>query len=128
MSDNQKLLVILTEGKADNGRKATIAFSMGLSALAMEMEVCVFLTSDGAVWGYDKSGFGITVPGFLPLEELIAQFGESGGKLSLCSTCQMTCGAGDPRTGPTAQKLPGVEVVGMATVLEFAIGGTTMTF
>ncbi len=128
MPDTQKLLLVLTEGKADNGRKATIAFSMGLSALAMGLEVTVFLTSDAAVWGYDKSGFGISVPGFLPLEELIAQYGETGGSLLLCSTCHMTCGAGDPRLAPNVEKLPTVKIAGMATVIEFAIGGTTMTF
>lgn len=128
MSDTQKLLLVLTEGKADNGRKATITFSMGLSALAMGLEVTVFLTSDGAIWGYDKSGYGISVPGFLPLEELIAQYSESGGNLLLCSTCHMTCGAGDPRLAPNVEKLPKVEVAGMASVIEFAIGGTTMTF
>ena len=128
MADSQRLLIILTEGKADNGRKATLGFSMGLSALALGLDVCIFLTSDGAVWGYDKSAYGITVPGFLPLEELIQQYTEIDGKILLCSTCQMTCGAGDPRSGPNVEKLACVEIAGMATVIEFAIGHTTITF
>lgn len=124
----KSMLIILTEGKADNGRKATLGFAMGLSALAMGMDVSVFLTSDAAVWGYSHSAHGISVPGFSPLEELIEQFTGYGGKLLLCSTCQMTCGAGDPRKGPDVEKLSCVEISGMATVIELAIGGTTMTF
>ena len=128
MSEANNMLVILTEGKADNGRKATLAFSMGLSGLAMGLDVTVFLTSDGAVWGYDHTAFGVAVPGFSPLSDLIDQFIESGGKLKLCSTCHMTCGAGDPRKGPNVEKLACVEMAGMATVIEIAINGTTMTF
>ena len=128
MSKTQDMLIILTEGRADNGRKATLAFSMGLSALAMGLEVSIFLTSDGAVWGYNQSAFGISVPGFSPLNELIDQYIQSDGKIQLCSTCHMTCGAGDPRTGPNVEKLSCVQIAGMATVIELAIDRTTLTF
>lgn len=128
MADSNQLLIILTEGKADNGRKGTLAFAMGLSSLAMEVDVTIFLTSDAAVWGYEHSAYGIAVPGFSPLEDLIQQYVASGGKLFLCSTCQLTCGAGDPRIGPNAEKLPAVEIVGMATVVELAMQGRTMSF
>lgn len=128
MATKSKMLIILTEGKADNGRKATLAFAMGLSAVAMDVEVCLFLTSDGAVWGYDKSAYGIVVPGFSPLDDLIDQYVNTGGKIMLCSTCHMTCGAGDPRTGPSVQKLECVEIAGMATVIEFALDASTVTF
>ena len=128
MTDSQKMLIILTEGKADNGRKATLAFAMGLSAVAMGLDVTIFLTSDGAVWGYDLSAYGVSVPGFSPLSELIDHYVETGGKLQLCSTCQMTCGAGDPRKGPNVEKLACVEIAGMATIVELAIAGSTLTF
>ena len=128
MSESQKFLIILTEGKADNGRKATLAFSMALSAIAMGLDVSIFLTSDGAVWGYEQSAFGISAPGFAPLNNLIEQYTQLDGKLKLCSTCHMTCGAGDPRKGPNVEKLDCVEITGMASVIEYAIGGTTMTF
>jgi len=128
MSSPQKMLIILTEGKADNGRKATLAFSMALSSLAMELDVTLFLTSDAAVWGYDQSAYGVSVPGFAPLSDLINQFIETGGKLKLCSTCHMTCGAGDPRKGPNVETLTCVEVAGMASIIELAIEATTLTF
>lgn len=128
MSDQDRMLIIVTEGRADNGRKATLAFSMGLASLSMELDVTIFLTSNGAIWGYDEAAYGISVPGFSPLSELITQYVESGGKLKLCSTCHMTCGAGDPRKGPNVERLSCVEISGMVSVIEFAIGGTTFTF
>lgn len=128
MAETEKILIILTEGKSDNGRKATLAFSMGLASLTMGLESTIFLTSAGAIWGYDQSAFGISVPGFIPLDELINQYIESGGKLQLCSTCHLTCGAGDPRKGPSVAKLSCVEISGMVSVVERAIGGTTFTF
>ena len=128
MATPQKMLIILTEGKADNGRKATLAFAMGLSSVAMDLDVSIFLTSDAAVWGYDQSAYGVSVPGFSPLSDLIDQYIETGGKLKLCSTCHMTCGAGDPRKGPNVEKLGCIEITGMAAIVELAIGGTTITF
>ena len=128
MPEPKKMLIILTEGKADNGRKATLAFAMGLSAVAMDVEVSIFLTSDGAVWGYDQSAYGVSVPGFQPLNDMIEQYIETGGQLKLCSTCHLTCGAGDPRKGPSVEKLACVEITGMASIIELAIDASTITF
>ncbi|MEZ6096284.1 MAG: DsrE family protein [Pirellulaceae bacterium] len=129
MSDESKeFLIILTEGKSDNGRKATIAFSMALSALAMGHPATVFLTSDGAVWGYRGSARQVIVPGFSPLAELIQQFIEGDGRILLCSTCHRTCGIGDPDAPPTVEKLDAAGIAGMATILEIAASGCTMTF
>lgn len=126
--ENEKLLIILTEGRADNGRKATLAFSMGLSAVAMNVDVTMFLTSDAAIWGYKGSAKGVSVPGFLPMEELVEQYIDTGGRIALCSTCHLTCGPGEPLSEPDIEKLPCIEVAGMATIIEIALGGTTMTF
>ena len=63
-SKRKNVVVVLTVGKSDNGKNATLAFSCALSALAMGNEASVFLTSDGAVWGYQGSASGISVQGF----------------------------------------------------------------
>lgn len=124
----ENVVVILTSGKADNGKDATLAFSCGLSAIAMGQNASVFLTSDGAVWGYRGSADGISVQGFPPLKDLIRQYSESGGRIILCSVCHRTCSSGGPDNEPVVEKLPDSEVGGFATILELASNGFTVTF
>ncbi|MCA9058659.1 MAG: DsrE family protein [Planctomycetaceae bacterium] len=124
-----QVIIILTEGKSDNGRHAVLAFSCGLSALAMGQQAAVYLTSDGAVWGYTGSSEGITVPGFPPLQQLMDDYLATGGRLLLCSVCERTCGAGGPQTGTGLKHLPQVELAGFATMLELATNnGVCITF
>lgn len=125
---SEHVVVMLTVGKSDNGKHATMAFSCGLSSLAMGRPTAIFLTSDGAVWGYRGSASGITVQGFPPLEELIESYLASGGRIILCSVCHRTCSIGGPAETSLSEKLPEIEIGGFATVLDLAIGGTTITF
>ncbi|MEZ6044122.1 MAG: DsrE family protein [Planctomycetaceae bacterium] len=125
---NKHVVVMLTVGKADNGKRATLAFSCALSALAMGNKASVFLTSDGAVWGYQGSGNGISVQGFPPLDELITQYHESGGRILLCSVCHKTCGFGGPGELSTIDMLPQIEIGGFVTMLELATEGIVITF
>ncbi|MCA9184001.1 MAG: DsrE family protein [Pirellulaceae bacterium] len=127
-NDKQNVVVILTVGKSDNGRNATMAFSCGLSALAMGHDAIVFLTSDGAIWGYRGSARGITVQGFPPLADLISQFQDDGGRVILCSVCHRTCSTGSPDDEPTVERLPKTEIGGFATILELAMNGMSVTF
>ena len=128
MESEKNVVVLLTSGKSDNGKNATLAFSCALSSLALGQPTTVFLTSDGAVWGYHGSASGITVQGFPPLEELIAQYLESGGALLLCSVCHRTCSAGGPDDEPHGRKLPQVNIAGFATVVELSCNGVCITF
>ena len=121
-------VVILTVGKSDNGKSATLAFSCALSSIAMGHNTAVFLTSDGAVWGYRGSSEGIVVQGFSPLPDLIEQYLEQGGRLILCSVCHKTCRTGGPDDQPSIQMLPQTEIGGFATIIDLAMGGLTVTF
>ena len=126
--EHHAVVIVLTEGKSDNGRKASLAFSAGLASLALGMETTIFLTSDGAIWGYEGSADGITVQGFVSLDQLIEQFLLAEGRLLLCSTCHMTCGPGRPDRKPAVTKLAGAELGGLTAVLELASRGTCLTF
>jgi predicted peroxiredoxin len=120
MSTEKFVTIILTVGKADNGKTATLAFAAGLAAAAMGQPTAVFLTGDGAVWGYEGSASGISVQGFPPLEQLIGSYREADGRLLLCSVCHRTCSTGRPEANPTIEMLPGTEIAGFATALELA--------
>ncbi|MCA9084813.1 MAG: DsrE family protein [Planctomycetaceae bacterium] len=128
MPNAETVLILLTAGKSDNGKNATLAFSCALSALALGMETTVFLTGDGAVWGYLGSARGITVQGFPPLDSLIRQFLEGGGNIQLCSVCHKTCSAGAPDEEPTTPMLPQVTISGFTSMVEIASRGACITF
>ncbi len=119
--------IILTVGKSDNGKNATLAFSMGLSAAAMDQDTTIFLTGEGAVWGFERSAIGIVVQGFSPLEELIEEYLASGGRLLLCSICHKTCGTGHPPDDPLSPRREGTEVAGFTTLLELTGQGTCIS-
>jgi len=119
--------IILTVGKSDNGKNATLAFAIGLSAVAMEQDTCIFLTGDAAVWGFEGTAEGIAMQGFSPLEELIGEYRTAGGRLLLCSICHRTCGTGHPPDHPTSQRLEGTELAGFATFLELASQGVCIS-
>ncbi|MCA9162673.1 MAG: DsrE family protein [Planctomycetales bacterium] len=128
MSAKRSVVVVLTHGKSDNGKSATLAFSCAMSGLALGSEAVVFLTGDGAVWGYTGSAEQIVVQGFPPLSELIDEFAEAGGRLLLCSVCHRTCSAGSPHALPTDSMLSTVEIAGFTTLLEIADRGVCLTF
>lgn len=129
MSDHvPNVVVMLTTGKADNGKAATMAYSCGLAALAMGQPATIFLTSDGSVWGYKGSAADIRVQGFPPLEILITEYLQSGGDLIICSVCHKTCSSGSPDANPTIDMLPGVQIGGFATIIDRGMGGMTFTF
>ena len=122
------VLVVLTVGKSDNGKNATLAFSCGLSALAMGRRSAVFLTSDGAIWGYSGSADDIRVQGFPMLGELISNYIDSGGEVILCSVCHKTCSSGSPNQPNNAIMLDGVTIGGFASMIDRGIDGMTVTF
>ncbi|MEZ6060502.1 MAG: DsrE family protein [Planctomycetaceae bacterium] len=128
METAKHVVVVLTTGKSDNGKNATLAFSCALSAQALGQPTTVFLTSDGAVWGYTGSADGITVQGFSPLQSLIRQFLEADGRILLCSVCHRTCGVGGPGIEPPIEKLPEVAIAGFTSMVELAIQGVCISF
>lgn len=127
MEEEKPVTVILTVGKSDNGKIATLAFSAGLAGLSMGQPTTIFLTGEGAVWGFEGSATGISSQGFPPLEQLIQTYLETGGRILLCSVCYKTCSAGGPTAATTVSKLSGVEIAGFATVLELAGRGVCLS-
>ncbi|MDM4014704.1 DsrE family protein [Roseiconus lacunae] len=127
-SKSRNVVVTLKVGKSDNGKNAALAFSCGLSALAMGHRSVVFLTGDGAVWGYKGSADGIAVQGFPPLADMIEDYIASEGRVILCSVCHRTCSTGGPGQRSATEKLESAEIAGFATILELAADGITMSF
>ena len=120
------LLIILTTGKEDRGGKATLAYSMGVSALALGLPTKVFLTLNGTAWAYTGESEEVKIDGFDPLSELINEYLELGGEILACQPCQeFFCRA---LIRADAEVIKGVKTVGLTSVVEEALVSTTATF
>ncbi len=117
-SAKERLLIILSTGKQDQGAKATLAFAFACSALSMNAEVAMYVTMDGTIWGLKEAAKGICMPGFDPLETYITQFRDLGGKLFVCPPCvEYYCSVDKDLVMKGLRD--GAEVTGMATAFHF---------
>ena len=82
-----RLIVFLTAGDDDDGKRATLAFSAACAARAVGMDSVVFLVGDGLRWANRPIGESVQLPGLPSLETLVAEFEEDGGEIYACSAC-----------------------------------------
>lgn len=86
---NADLLITLTAHENDENN-VTIAFTMGLKAIEKGHKVEIMLLSNGvhiAEKGYaDKIDIGAP---FSPIKDILPQYIENGGVLSVCSSCMV---------------------------------------
>lgn len=118
-----KLLIMLTTGPEDRGSRATLAFSMGVSALISGVDVSLYLTMGGTFWSRERAHAGVHIAGFEPLAAYVEQFAEAGGQLLVCSPCDaFFCAiAGDG--GLT----PGAERCGLGHIVDLALDSAVVT-
>lgn len=120
--------VILASGLEDGGKRATLALSMGCTALSMDLDTHLFLVGAGSYWAYQGHADGIRIDGFPSLEELLETFVDLDGDLSVCSTCdQALCHATSPRHNELTRR-PGVRIQGMAALMDHLMQGRAVTF
>jgi uncharacterized protein len=118
-----KLLIILTTGAEDRGNRATLAFSMGVAALASGVETCIYLTMAGTFWSRVAAHDKIFIDGFEPLATYVRQFQEMNGRLQVCSPCnEFYCSIAKERP-----LMPGAELVGLTSVVDMALDASTVT-
>lgn len=126
-SNDAKMLIIVTTGREDGGKRATLAFSAGCCSAAMGMRTRIFLVGDGADWGFERDGGRVQHAGFPPLDELMESFIEAGGEALICSACHEVCVSPQHAGGPAVRR-PGFAPAGMASVLGDMDGATSLTF
>lgn len=86
MSDTEKLVFISTVG-LENPEKATLPFVIATAGLTVDAEVVVILQSNAVMLAKNGMANHVNAPGFIPLEKLMQDFIELGGRLLLCSPC-----------------------------------------
>jgi len=122
VTDQDRLLVVLTASLADGGRAAALAFGVALAALSNGTDVHVFLSLEAAVLGAPSGASGIRPRGFSePLEIYIQHFIELGGQLEVCSSCYEEYCRELPKdeSGRPALR-PGTKIHGLSIVAERA--------
>ena len=115
-----KVLVNLTTGMEDP-EKVTLAFLVAGAALEQGKEVVVWTTKEAVRLGLPGHMRGVACEGCPPLERLLEQFREGGGKLWLCPICVHARDLDD------AEKVADAEIVGATPMWEWA-GNDTMVF
>ncbi|MEB4591931.1 DsrE family protein [Candidatus Thiothrix sp. Deng01] len=126
--NNRHYVVVLTSGKEDGGKRATLAFAAACSAAAMDMNPHVFLIGDGSYWAYEGHTHGIHAAGFPPLEDLVENYLDLGGNLYVCSACDQVCSVAPDNSFPLPAKRVGIEPRGLASVLQYTVSGGSITF
>ena len=111
-----KFLVSLTHAKDDTD-KATVGFVVANAALGSEKETVVFLSTEGVRLSQKGYADDIHEDGFLPLAELIGNFGNFGGTIYVCAPCFKKRGLDENNL------VEGAVVVGGAKLVEFMADG-----
>ena len=119
--------IILAAGIEDGGLRATLAMSMACSALSMDLDTHVFLVGSGRDWAYRDPSRKIRIEGFPDLHELVTEYLTLGGSMAVCAACE-AAHCGSPYTAEDPPRWPGVQIQGMATVMERVIAGRVITF
>jgi len=120
---NDKLLIILTTGTEDRGNRATLAFSMGVSALISGVDTTIYMTMGGTFWSRSSSLGKVHIDGFEPLKVYVDQFVEAGGKIQVCSPCDsFYCSIA--RDSPL---LPNAELVGLTHIVDLLMDSHVVT-
>ena len=115
-TQQQKFLINCTNGK-DDVERATVSFILALSSASHNNETAVFATSDAANLCVKGGTDDLVADGYEPLNNLIEDFVENGGKIWLCPVCAKAKGIteGDLR--------PGVEIAGAPRTMDFMARG-----
>lgn len=110
-----KYLINCKDGK-NNLEHATISFILSVSA-SKEHEAVIFLTADASYWAVKGATSGLTFDGMEPINTLIEQFTNNGGKLWVCPICAKIKGITEN------DLIAGAEITGAPKSMEFLASG-----
>jgi predicted peroxiredoxin len=130
MTATESLLVVVTTGLEDGGRRAAFAVGVALAALAEGKMAHLFLSLESAPLATPEGARGIHPRGFSePLSGYLDHFVDLGGQLEVCSSCfDEYCK--DSRRDETGNVIlrPGTRVESLGTVARRAGHMPVLTF
>ncbi len=122
MSDNNKLVVVVTNGF--NDERASVAWSIANGGVGMGFEVTMFLVSSGVDWVRKGAAAAAQLNPFDPkVGDMIQNVVESGANIFICPPCAMVRGY------DATDFMDGVQIAGSAAMLGVvAEGAATLSF
>jgi predicted peroxiredoxin len=123
-------MIMLSAGLDDGGRKAAIAFGVGLAGLSNGATVHMFLSLESAMLGTPTGASGIHPRGFSePLGDYIQHFVDLGGRLEVCSSCFEEYCRGMPKDENGRPELRhGTQILSLGVVAERSSHMPVLTF
>ena len=109
----RKYLFTLTHFADDPDRVAT-PLVLANNALAAGGDVLIWLSLEGVQLAKTGASTGLQPKSFPPIADLLATFGEAGGRLGVCPPCAKTHGVTAENMLPNAQFMGGAAVIGAA--------------
>jgi len=120
--ESNKMIIFSTVDPKKDPEKSSMAFAIGVTALASEVEASMFFTLDGVYTVVKDYAKDVPSEGYFPpLQELLEAFIENGGKLFICQPSMIK------RKVKQEDLLEGVEVVSAPAFVNDAMGGNIVS-
>lgn len=87
MIEKKEMVIYIATHAGEDPERASLPFVLGNAALAMDIEAIVALQGTGVYLAKKGIIENIFAAGLPPLQELVSNFMELGGKLWVCSPC-----------------------------------------
>ena len=132
MNENRDILIIISTGKEDGGRKASLGFALATSSVFSGIKTSLFLTGSGSTWGVVKHAKTSHIEGFESIDQYINDFISNDGKLLMCSPClKFYCGIEEHKLDDiknNKEVYSSMEYVGFATIADIASRCSVINF
>jgi predicted peroxiredoxin len=125
MNASKQLQVLITAG-AEDPHRARQGLEAALAAVALGVQVTVFLTLRGAFWAELRRHKDCVIPGCESIPALLADLVSAGAMLECCASCaQHFTGS----CGLDRDLLPGIQLSGLTVMVARTVEGVpTITF
>jgi predicted peroxiredoxin len=125
MTDTKKLQVLITAG-AEDPHRTRQGLEAAYAAVALGVEVTVFLTLRGAFWVEERQHDTCVIPGCDSIPTLLKDLLAAGAVIECCSSCALQfAGSCDLKK----DLVEGVRLSGLAAMVARTVDGTpTITF
>ena len=106
----------LYDGRS-NPNKVTVAFTMGVNALAKGHSSCIILMVEAVELGQPNATDGLDIgQPFQPVPELLKAYVDQGGRIAICASCMI-------HNGMSAEQMdPRFEIISAPDVIDLLMG------